>query len=231
MKLLIATSADENIIGYSRYTIPIQRMWAKEWGADYIMLNDPTYSQRAMWCYRTLVFNGLLDFEYDRILYIDADVIINKGCPNPFKSVPFDTIGVVTEDKGSRQKERRDRIKRVSAYFGEIGWNENFFNMGFYLISNLHRDMFQTIDGNLWKKRGWDSPFYSYQIMRFGYKWIDLGYKFNHMSMFSEEWNGSPSRFDSHILHYAGGANFPDKGDRSKEQLIRDDVKKIYGDA
>lgn len=229
MKLLVATSADNNIEGYSCYTLPIQKMWAKEWGADHTILSDPIYSRPAMWCYRTLAFQHLL-VTYDKILYIDADIIINKGCPNLFTQLPFDTIGAVTEDKGSRQKERRDRIKKVNAYFGDIGWKKDFFNMGFYLVSKLHRDMFRMINDKLWEKRGWDSPFYSYQIMRLGYKWVDLGYKWNHMSMFSEEWNGSLSRFDSHILHYAGGATFPDKGKRTREQLIKDDVEKIYGE-
>ena len=49
--------------------------------------------------------------------------------------------------------------------------------------------------------------------------------------MFSEAWNGSPLRFYSYLIHYAGGGRFPDKGKRTREQLMRDDVKKIYGDS
>lgn len=225
----MATSADANLKGYTPYTLPIQKMWAERWGAEYRILDDPAYSKRAMWCYRTLIFYDLLK-TYDRILYIDADVVINKNCPNIFEIVPCDTVGVVLEDKGSRRKERLDRIRRVKVCLGEIGWQTGFFNMGVYVVSKIHRNMFQRVDGKLWEDMGWDSPFYSYQIMRLGYKWVDLGYKFNHMSMFSESWNGSPSRFDSYIIHYAGGAKFPDKGKRSLEQLIRDDVKRIYGD-
>lgn len=230
MKLLVATSADSNLRAYTPHTLPIQRMWAKRWEADYKILDDPSYSKCAMWCYRTLVFYYLLKI-YDRILYIDADVVINKNCPNVFKIVPFDTVGAVMEDKGSRRKERLDRIRRINAHLGKIAWKKGLFNMGFYIVSSIHRDMFQRVDGKLWEHRGWDSPFYSYQIMRLGYKYVDLGYRFNHMSMFSEDWNGSPSRFDSHIIHYAGGAAFPDKGERTREQLIRDDVRKIYGDS
>jgi len=229
MNLLMATSADFNLDGYTSYTLMIQEMWAKKWGADYKILDDPAYSRRAMWCYRTLIFYELFK-TYDRILYVDADTIINKDCPNLFEIVPFATIGAVMEDKGSRRKERLIRIKRVNAHLGEINWQEGFFNMGVYVVSKIHRDMFQRVNGKLWEDKGWDSPFYSYQIMRLGYEYVDLGYKWNHMSMFSEEWNGSPSRFDSHIIHYAGGAKFPDKGKRSREQLIRDDVKKIYGE-
>jgi len=230
MKLLMATSADSNLKEYTSHTLPIQEKWARKWGADYKILDDPHYSKRAMWCYRTLIFFDLFEI-YDRIFYIDADCIINKNCPNPFDIVPCNIIGAVMEDKGSRRKERLDRIKRIKAYLGEIDWQEGFFNMGVYVVSKVHRDMFQKINGKLWEHRGWDSPFYSYQIMRLSYKYVDLGYKWNHMSMFSEPWNGSPSRFDSHIIHYAGAGNFPDKGKRSREQLIRDDAKIIYGEA
>ena len=174
MKLLVATSADANLKEYTPYTLPIQKMWAERWGADYKVLDDPTYSRRAMWCYRTLVFYDLFEM-YDRIFYVDADVIINKNCPNVFEMVPHDTVGAVLEDKGSRRKERLDRIKRVKAYLGEIDWQEGFFNMGVYIISRVHRDIFQRVNGKLWEDRGWDSPFYSYQIIRLGYKWIDLG--------------------------------------------------------
>jgi len=228
MKLLVATSADANLVGYTPYTLPIQKMWAKKWGADYRVLDVPAYSRRAMWCYRTLIFYDLLE-EYDRIFYVDADSIINKNCPNIFEVVPYDTIGAVLEDKGSRRKERLNRIKRVKSHLGEIDWQEGFLNMGVYVVSRVHRDIFQRVNGKLWEDTGWDSPFYSYQIMKQGHKYVDLGYKWNHMSMFSEPWNGSPSRFDSYVMHYAGGAKFPDKRGRSMEQLIRDDVKNIYG--
>jgi len=59
-------------------------------------------------------------------------------------------------------------------------------------------------------------------------KIYELSYKFNHMSMFSEKWNGRASRFDSYMLHYAGNAKFPGKGKRSKIQLIKDDIRRIY---
>ncbi len=227
MKLLVATSADENLNRYAPFTIPIQKMWADRWGAEYLILNDPAYSRRAMWCYRTLLFYDLLK-EYDRILYLDADVIVNKNCPNLFEKVLFDTVGAVMEDKGSRRKERLRRIKKVNAYLGNILWKDGLFNMGVYIVSRVHQEMFQRVDGKLWEDRGWDSPFYSYQIFSHNYNWVDLGYRWNHMSMFSEEWNGAPSRFNSHLIHYAGGAAFPDKGKRSREQLIKDDVKRIY---
>lgn len=228
MRLLVATCADKNTEEYSRYTLPIHKMWAKRWGADFEILSNPRYSAKGMWNYRTLEFLHLFRV-YDRILYVDADIIINEDCPNIFNLVPFDTFGAVAEDKGSRRTDRLNRIKSIQDYFGNIGWQEDYFNMGFYVVSWDHRDMFQRINGNLWEKRGYDGVFYSYQIQRLRYKYVDLGYKFNHMSMFSEDWNGRASRFDSHIIHYAGHGRFPDIGSRTRTQLIRDDIRRIYG--
>ena len=48
------------------------------------------------------------------------------------------------------------------------------------------------------------------------------------MTMFSEPWNGSPDRFDSHIIHYAGQGIF-DTGEASdKLEQAKLDYKRLY---
>ena len=46
------------------------------------------------------------------------------------------------------------------------------------------------------------------------------------MTMFSEEWNGSPDRFDSHIIHYAGAGIF-ESGIHNKEIQISRDKERL----
>jgi len=230
MKLLMATCSDESQMSFGQFTLPILKMYAKKWGADFKILGDQSYNElgEAMWNYRTLIFYDLFEI-YDRILYLDSDIIINNNCPNVFDVVPYDTAGLVMEDKGSRLKARRKLIADIKSAYGDIEhWTTGYPNTGLYLTSKIHRDIFTKINGKLWDRLGYDGCHFMYQIMKFGYKWVDLGYKWNHMSMFSEPWNGSPSRFNSHILHYAGKGNFPDKGDRSRVQLMKDDVEKVY---
>lgn len=235
MKLLMATCADENVVAYTKYTHPIFRMFAKKWQADFRVLDDQSYnrSDLNLWNYRTMIFYDLFEI-YDRILYLDSDIVINKSSPNIFNAVPYDTIGLVFEDKGSRLKERRARIAHIkSVHGGNESWVSGYFNGGMLIVSRLHKEIFTKINGRLWgedfKISGGIQAHLGYQIMKQGHEYIDIGYKWNHMSMFTEPWNGNPSRFDSHILHYAGGAVFPDKGARSKVQLIKDDIMKIYG--
>lgn len=226
MKLLMATRADKSVTSYTKYTHPILKMFAKRWGAEFKIL-DPSSRISKMW--RILELYNLFK-DYDRILHIDSDIVINKSCPNIFDIVPYDTIGLVFEDKGSRLRNRRIRIKQIKYRFGgNKNWASGYFNMGIFLTSKMHRNIFTKIDGRLWKSEaGLEQTHLNYQMMKFGYKYVDLGYKFNHMSMFSEEWNGSPSRFDSHIIHYAGKGGFSDVGNRTMEQLIKDDVARIY---
>jgi len=50
----------------------------------------------------------------------------------------------------------------------------------------------------------------------------ELNYKWNHMSMFGEDWNGAPPREDSYILHFAG----KNDGDRIKK--MRRAIARIY---
>jgi len=235
MKLLMITKADENITAYSRYTLPIHRMYAEKWGADF-----KRYDDLLIKCPRRLmILRELLKSQYDRILHIDADIIINKNCPNIFDIVPSDTIGLVFEDKGSRLINRRKRIEHVKQiHGGNKNWTEGYWNGGILVISSMHREIFSAINGKLWddEQIGKGQAHISYQIMKQRHKYIDLGYKWNHMSMFSEPWNSSPSRFDSYIIHYAGNGKFADKekmkGKSKGEhriQLIINDIEKIYG--
>lgn len=230
MKLLMVTCSDESQV-HAKYTLPIHKMYAKKWNADFKILDDISYNKLgfSMWNYRTMVFYKLLEI-YDRIFYIDSDIMINKNCPNIFDAVPCDTVGLVLEDKGSRLKDRRRRIELIKEAFGGCEhWTTGFPNGGLYVVSKIHREIFTKINGKLWNGPGYDGNHYMYQIMKQDHKYVDLGYKWNHMSMFSEPWNGSPSRLDSYIIHYAGGGRFPDKGKRSRVKLMLDDIRRIYG--
>lgn len=227
MKLLVITRADESVVEYTQLTHPIIRMFAEKWGAEFKILGTSS-GLNMMW--RVLDFYDIFE-DYDRIFHVDSDIVINKTCPNVFEIVPSDTVGLVFEDKGSRLINRRGRITQIKARFGgNEHWISGYFNMGVFLASKMHRELFTKINGQLWEAdRGLEQTHLSYQLMKLKYKYVDLRYKFNHMSMFSEPWNGSPSRFDSHIIHYAGKAKFPDKGRRSRLELIKDDIRQLYG--
>ena len=235
MKLLIVTCADERIATYTKHTHPIMKKFAEKWGAEFKVIDSISYSNLdgALEKFRIKTFYDLFE-TYDRILHLDSDIVINMNCPNIFEIVPYDTIGLVFEDKGSRLESRRTRIFQIKNIYGDNEkWTSGYFNAGMFIVSRLHKEMLTRIKGKFWgenfKVDDADQTHLSYQLMNQGHKHVDLGYKWNHMSMFSEAWNGSASRFDSYIIHYAGGGNFLDKEGRSRTQLMIDDIERIYG--
>ena len=128
----------------------------------------------------------------------------------------------------SRAKDRRKRITQSQKQFGDIGWTKGYINISVSVFSKMHRSIFQKIDGEYYTGRGFADVLLGYQIKRNGFSIHELPYKFNHMTMFSEPWNGSPSRFDSHIIHYAGAGIFEKGKGLSREQQMKKDYARAY---
>lgn len=221
---MIVTRADQDVIETARITHPIIRKYAEKCEAEFLILQGPEkhpYSHfRILRCYE------LLD-RFDRILSLDTDILISDDCPDLFKIVPKSKIGTILEDKGSRQKHRRDVMEQAQKRYGDIGWREGYTNSGVFLASRKHKDIFKW-DRDLWvgpNLFGEDDVILGYRIRELGFKIFELPFQFNHMSLFSEEWNGSPSRFDSHIIHYAGRGFWPFL---SRLDQIRQDYELLY---
>ena len=224
-KLAIVTRADENIREMTDLTLPFMLKYADKCGADFIILADdaPFLTEDNKPHYRILEIEKLFD-KYDRILNLDADMIVTPDCPNIFEVVPEDMIGSIYEDKGSRQPDRRSKIWGIQNVWGDVGWREGYTNAGTFLMSKMHRDIFKPHGDEYWLAWGSADLHLSYNIHKYNFKVHELEYKWNHMTMFNEPWMGSPNRFESHIIHYAGGGVF-DNGVGSRLEQIRKDIE------
>lgn len=223
----IVTRADDSVRHMSALTHPILEVCAEEWDADFIVLDqDAPMSPH----YRILGCKEMFE-AYDRILCIDTDVIVRPGTPNPFELIDAECIGCVFEDVGTRQANRRARMQSAQFRFGNIGWEHGYPNTGFIMMSKCHADagLLDEIDGRLWNGLGYDDVHLGYQMKRLNLPVVDLPYIWNHMTMFSEKWNGKPSRFDSYIIHYAGQGIFNKRQCRTRMQQIRKDYEQLYG--
>ena len=226
MKLAVVTRVDDRVKEQSDLTHPILEDFCEKWGADFITLDGPS---------ECLVGDGKVHFrilrlydlydkdKYDRILSIDSDVVINKICPNPFDEVPPEMIGSVLEDCGSRQTPRRQLIKDIQNKFGDVGWSKGYINTGFFLTSSIHKDIFTKINGQFWEGFGFDDPHLGWNINKYKFPIYELDYRWNHMSMYSESWNGSKDPLQSYIIHFAG------KSMEWRVQAIKETIREIYG--
>lgn len=229
MRLLIVTRSDNNIKEMTDITHPIIKSFAKKIGADFEVFdhdsdcNDPFGIRH----YRLMKIREKLE-SYDRVLSLDSDILIAKNCPNIFEIVPFDSVGSIYEDQGSRRGYRHSIIENVQKKWGNIGWTEGYINTGVFVVSSIHKDIFQKENNEYWTGFGYDDIHFGYKIHKLGYKIHELDYRFNHMTMFSEKSNGSKNRFDSYIIHYAGRGIF-DKDICNRNTQIKYDFDVIWG--
>ena len=186
------------------------------WGFETIETRTVNYarSQNAVSNIGFEKFQALEYFDaYDRILILDADAMMSPTCPDIFAAVPENAIGVVMEDVGSRMELRRGLIARIRMMAIDArldGWTTGYFNSGMVVLSRCHREA-MTLDFNDVRTRDVAMPpgfpsqnTTNYLARRSGFPICELGYKWNHMSIFSENWNGAPNPLDSYIAHYAG---------------------------
>lgn len=230
MRKAVIVRADKHLT-YGLITLPLIKRFAEKWKAEFIQFaHDPPFLTDDMLPhYRILKARELAD-SYDRILLVDADVLITPDCPDPFWTVPDDCIGTIFEDRGSRKAQRYAIIAKIQRQFGEIGWKQGYSNAGFFMYNpKLHNAIWDPINKRYWREWGSADVHMMYNIVKRQMKIYELSFKWNHMSMFSEPWNGSPHRYNSNIIHYAGGARFPDLGNRTKLQIIQDDYNYFYG--
>ena len=244
-KLAVVTRSDEVVEEWAEFTHPLFKKYAEKCGAEFLIISGkaPFLDHDNQPHYRLLMIYKLLE-EYDRVLHLDTDMIINKNCPNIFDEVPEDTIGSIYEDIGIRMFDRRQKIAYIQNMWGDVNWKTGYTNAGTFLLSREHRDVFKPHKGKFWVTEGTADLHMSYNIHKYNFKVKELEFKWNHMTMFSEEWNNNASRFDSYIIHYAGRGVF-DEQDISKEALQKHlmdtdrqackieqaklDYKKIYG--
>jgi hypothetical protein len=240
-KLAIVTRADENIRAITDVSFPLIKRFAKEWDADFIVLDgeSPCNVGNGKYHYRIMEMANLLK-KYERVAHIDADVIMAPTCPNLFEWVQFENVGTVFEDKGTRQADRRARLAAVQSAWRDVGWREGYINTGVFVTSFIHNLLFRPFideqgQEHYWTESGFDDVHLGWMLNYECFGITELPYKCNHMSMFSEPWNGSKDRLKSHIIHYAGGARFPGSGWEGKDSqehivaLMKQDKKVLWG--
>lgn len=185
---------------------------------------DTTYN------YLTFEKNQIYDLfnKYDRILRLDADILITSHCPNLFEIVPIDKIGIVFEDIGPKRKERRKVIKEIQNELGSVGWKTGYFNSGVILASEEHKEIFNLdhriieVIKNLKTRYAKEQTFLNYKIRDLGFELFELDFKFNHiLKIFNGPWIGNPNRYDSFIIHYAGNQKI-------KLRNMKSDFKKLW---
>lgn len=200
-RLVVTMACGGNARPYSEVTFPLIQSYAKRCNADFhvIYQEDKSFPHVG---YQKWSYIELLPV-YDRILHVDADMIVRSTTPDLFDLVDPGTFGAVNElpfQDLNKECPAMDRVKDMEL-LGELQHKSFYANVGLYLFDHEHKDLFNSVR--------FDSPCYfkeqshiNYNINKYNFKTTALSFNFNYMKLME---NAGLPKSEAHIIHYAGG--------------------------
>lgn len=174
--------------------------YASKIGAEFLIVNE--FSSSTPHWEKFQIYN-LLN-KYERIIYFDSDIIIRDDCPDLFKIVPKNSIGLFNEAPftDGRIVSMNQAIQDHKLISLEK-WNGKYYNTGVMIVSRIHKYLFKrpAVESCNFYEQG----YLNLVIAKDNPRVFDLTYKFNRMACM-DRLTGE-ERHASYIIHYAG---FPD---------------------
>ena len=180
----------------SHYTLPRMKAYADKVGAEFLVIKDLMGYDDP--CFVKFEIGKLLE-KYDRVLFLDCDVMVDIDTPNLFDTVPEDKLGVYMEsDDVSERLEQTEHIWNFNKL--ENDGCKQMFNAGVMLLSQCHKDIIRPLPEHVTAK---DLFRFREQIW-FNYIFRDvdmhrLDHRWNHMDLSQQPEDGV------YFRHYAAG--------------------------
>jgi hypothetical protein len=221
LKLAVVTlSIGEKYESMRAVSEPTFKAYADRIGADYICIDKPLWNMARPHFEKWQMFSLL--FIYDRILFLDGDMLVTPDCPDLFAMLPYDRLAGFYEDEIA---DRQSMIMGSQKELGDIGWRKDYLNSGMGVYSWIHRPLFHKARGKYVIAPAGEQSEYNYRIVKGDYKTCRLPYCFNHMDMCGTSFAGS------YIIHYAGqgfmGNVPPESLYETKVETMKEDWKAL----
>lgn len=195
---VISIAIGENFVNLSDITWPRFKSYAEKINADFIGITEKKVSITSPHWEKFQIYNYLND--YDRILYLDCDILIRKDADNLFDIVPYDQIGMFNESPFTDN--RGYSIEKGSEDYNIKGfkWDGLYYNSGVMVLSKEHRFLFKKPQREIFNF--FEQTYINLMVQKHEIKVFNLNYKYNRMSCL-DQFIGEP-RHASQFIHYAG---------------------------
>lgn len=191
-------------------THPFMKRYAERCKADFEVISEHQGGEiPPHW--EKLKIGGLLA-EYDRIVYMDTDMLVRSDTPNLFDVVVPDCIGAFREsDVVERRMMFNDYLDNMQ--YHPQHWDGHYYNTGLLVVSRNHAKVFQVpeleeVERNVELKKAkpglhfHDQSYLNWKIIQNKHVVQPLPHVFNHMHVLGDDaW---AQRHESFIIHYAG---------------------------
>jgi hypothetical protein len=177
-------------------THPTLEAYARRLGADFIVWRD--FAGHSLPHYQKLELGKLLA-RYDRVLYLDTDILVRDDTPDLFELVPAGELGMLPE---SDYVDRKINIIQymIAVEYDARAWDGKYYNAGVMVLSPCHANLFvqPERETNHFKEQ----THLNVMISRTKTKVFPLPYRFNRM--YYMDWSFGEHRCDCYLIHYAG---------------------------
>ncbi len=199
MKTLVLTIAiGEYYRKMGEITHPLMRTYARRISAEFKVITEKKVSQTTVH-WEKFQIKELLD-TYDRILFLDTDIIVRGDCPDLFELVPEESLGAF--DESTYYTDARARMKTTAdSYASDLSlWDGRYFNTGVMVISRIHKKVFEKPEHEV--ENFYEQSYLNLAFVRERILMHPLDFRFNRMHPMNQH-TGEP-RLSSYIVHYAG---------------------------
>lgn len=190
----------------ARITYPFFHEYADRHGLAFVPISHPVIPGAPH--FQKLACFEILE-DYERIMFVDTDVLISPDAPNLFEIVPLYQFGAY--DVSQHTAFHDHAIALIQERLKDIGWRNEYFNSGVMVASRMHREVFNPSDPDLavWtrvcealpeSKTFSDQTYLNYKVQEYRLPFFDIGYRFNH----SLAPRRSAERFSSYFIHCKG---------------------------
>lgn len=211
------------------FTLKYMKEYADRIGADFICFDEPP--PNGLSSDRFEMFSHVLNLTlkakellstYDRVLHLDADILVLPSSPNIFEIVPEDQFGILEEGKMAPNniKAFEHYMDMYNDILDELGlpqseaidvW-DNHYNIGVFVASKCHKNIFVNPIGHVsmveWKDISdvtQAQHHINFMLSLRGTDIYELPVEFNMMANWNE--NDFTKRVDGYFLHYSLGNN------------------------
>jgi hypothetical protein len=189
-----------------------QRAAAERWGAEYVEITRPMYSWvDAYWEKLNLDRHTQA---YERVVYLDRDVVVRADCPSPFGLVPAESFGGVCSEqeghflRGHIEPKMNPLCRSVGV---GLDYAREYLNSGVLVFSpHAHGDVFDAARyiHMLTHERSWEV--YDQGCLSLAVKFTQtplhvLPPTFNRCG--DKLWNHWEPQMDDYVWHFCGSKN------------------------
>src|SRR3989344_4336194 len=181
----------------SNITHPTIKNYADKIGADFLV---HTETNLPLPHYAKFEIAKFLE-TYDRVLYLDTDILVSPETPNIFELVPEEKLGMLDESPlGYDQKFKEFLFETAPDYLGEWAQTRKCYNAGVIVASKQHQSIFRAPE--TFPNHYFEQSFLNLRLLQEKAKIFDLPHQYNRMiylDLVVQE-----HRLKSYIIHYAG---------------------------